>query len=61
MKSIFILVFFAPVFGSSQTLSRDEKRIEVGKKDIIHSAILNEGREIWIYTPASYNAGSQNT
>lgn len=61
MKSIFILLFFAPVFGSSQTLSRDEKRIDIGKKDIIHSAILNEDREIWIYTPASYNAGSQNT
>jgi predicted alpha/beta superfamily hydrolase len=60
MKVIYWILLLLPEFGLSQALPEKDTRISVGRKAVIHSAILNEDRELWVYVPASYVKGSSN-
>lgn len=59
MKNICCILLALPLFGLSQNLSQNDRSIVAGTKKIIHSAILKEDREVWVYIPASFAAGSQ--
>lgn len=49
MKSIFISSVL--LLLSFHANAQNEESIVIGKKEIIHSKVLNEDRKIWIYTP----------
>ena len=53
--TISIAVFFLLCLNGlqAQTGQTQSKQIVIGTKDIIHSKILNEQREIWVYVPSS--------
>jgi hypothetical protein len=52
-KNIIVALFF--LFGFNQVKSQDIEHIEIGTKHKLHSNILDEDREYWIYLPESYN------
>ena len=52
-KSIFlILLFFNPISSFSQG---EDPILKVGQKISLHSDILNEQREVWVYLPPTYS------
>ena len=63
--SISILTFFflsilsSPQSGYAQIVKNN--LITIGTVDKIHSKILNEDREIWVYVPASFNDSLSST
>ncbi|WP_219318012.1 alpha/beta hydrolase-fold protein [Flavobacterium taihuense] len=58
MKNIFYLLMVLPLFSFGQEPSQIDKKISIGTIQTIHSAILNEKREILIYVPSSGGGGS---
>ncbi|ULQ55247.1 hypothetical protein KJS94_11395 [Flavihumibacter rivuli] len=60
MKIIFCILFVLPGICFSQTSSENDTRIGAGRKEFIHSTILKEDRELWIYVPASFTKSSPN-
>ena len=47
------LLLFSSIGMQAQTGQTQSNQIVIGTKDIIHSKILNEQREIWVYVPSS--------
>lgn len=60
MKILYWILLVLPELGFSQDLSESANPINMGEKVLIHSVILNEDREIWIYVPASFTKESRN-
>ncbi|MBC7914850.1 MAG: alpha/beta hydrolase, partial [Pyrinomonadaceae bacterium] len=58
MKSV-ISIFF--ILIGIQSIAQNTKPIVIGKADSFHSAILNEKREILVYTPKSWDGVSNTT
>ena len=58
MKSV-IAIFF--ILIGIQSIAQNTKPIVIGKADSFHSAILNEKREILVYTPKSWDGVSNTT
>lgn len=50
MKSIFILSIISML--SFFAYAQNGESITIGKKEVIHSTVLNENRNLWIYSPA---------
>ncbi|HWA33886.1 MAG TPA: alpha/beta hydrolase-fold protein [Cyclobacteriaceae bacterium] len=57
--SISIIVLFAVFACSEKKKEVTDRRITIGFKDSLHSNILNENREIWIYQPAELKPGEK--
>ncbi|ESU19015.1 hypothetical protein FCR2A7T_24290 [Flavobacterium cauense R2A-7] len=53
VKTLLMLLLLFPLHGVSQKTNRNVEKIVLGIKKTIHSTILNEDREIWIYAPNS--------
>ena len=58
MKTIKVIamigfLLFSSIGMQAQTGQTQSKQIVIGTKEIIHSKILNEQREIWVYVPNS--------
>jgi uncharacterized protein len=51
--AIIALLLFSSIGMQAQNGQTQSKQIVIGTKDIIHSKILNEQREIWVYVPSS--------
>jgi predicted alpha/beta superfamily hydrolase len=51
--AIIALLLFSSILMQAQNGQTQSKQIVIGTKDIIHSKILNEQREIWVYVPSS--------
>jgi enterochelin esterase-like enzyme len=51
--AIIAFLLFSSIGMQAQTGQTQSKQIVIGTKDIIHSKILNEQREIWVYVPSS--------
>ncbi|WP_034256393.1 alpha/beta hydrolase-fold protein [Adhaeribacter aquaticus] len=49
---LFILLLF-PAFCFGQSSNQTNNEISIGKRFTIHSSILDEDREVWIYVPKS--------
>ncbi len=60
MKILYWILLVLPELGFSQALSESANPINMGEKVLIHSAILNEDRELWVYVPASFTKESRN-
>ena len=58
MRIICFILFLLPVFCLGQTSDHIESIISIGQKKTIHSAILDEDREVWIYVPSAAKADS---
>lgn len=58
MRNIIYLLLFLPAFCFGQTYRKSNNKIVIGTIDTIHSAILNEEREVLIYIP---NSGTGNS
>lgn len=59
MRTIFYILFFLPLFCFGQASKHIDDKISIGTRKTLHSRILNEDREIWIYTPKSMNTDSK--
>jgi uncharacterized protein len=59
MRLLFYAFLLLPVFCFGQVASKTDNRISFGTTEIIHSSILDEDREIWVYVPKSILAGSK--
>jgi uncharacterized protein len=60
MKRVFLIVFTLVLASSCGPGGKNEKSLEdvtIGKKDVIHSNVLNEDRPYWVYVPP-YNPKS---
>lgn len=61
MKKLLLITVIALSLVSCETKKPSEKtaekdtKIVLGHKDVIHSDILNEDREVWIHLPASFS------
>ncbi len=53
VKILLMILLLLPLYGLSQKTNRNDEKIVLGIKKTIHSNILNEDREIWIYAPNS--------
>ena len=53
MRNILYILLFLPVFGFGQASNQNDNKIAIGTIETIHSAILNEKREILVYVPNS--------
>src|SRR4051794_10939598 len=60
MRIIYCILLFLPVFSFCQTPNQNDNKISVGTRETIHSTILNENRELWVYVPPSAAAGNQS-
>ncbi len=54
-----VIVLFAVLACSEKRKNLQDNRISIGIKDSLHSEILNENREIWIYQPANLLPGEK--
>jgi hypothetical protein len=46
MKIIYCILLLLPGFCLAQPLSEQDTRLAIGRKELIHSALLNEDREV---------------
>lgn len=60
MKIIHCFLLFLPYLSLCQSPTLNAKTISIGKIETIHSSILNETRDIWVYVPSSATVGNQN-
>lgn len=58
VKTLLMILLLVPLHGVSQKTNLNDEKIVLGIKKTIHSTILNEDREIWIYVP---NSSSNNS
>ena len=59
MRLIFYFLFLLPVFCFGKSPNQIEDKISIGTKKTIHSSILNEDREVWVYMPESARADNK--
>jgi predicted alpha/beta superfamily hydrolase len=52
LTTLLLMAFF--VAGSLTALAGDAKKVTIGEKITLHSKVLNEDREIMVYTPKGY-------
>lgn len=53
------IILFALVACSEKRKDAADRRISIGTKDSLHSDILNENREIWVYQPSDLKPGEK--
>ncbi len=59
-KTLFIFLIFLLTFGLVLTTQAQEKNISIGKEVNLKSEVLGESRDIFIYVPNGYQAGSNH-
>jgi uncharacterized protein len=59
MKLFFYALFLLPAFCFGQVTSTTDNKISIGITGIVHSSILDEDREVWVYVPKSAGVGSK--
>jgi len=59
MRNIIYILLFLPVFIFGQAASKIDNKISIGTIETIQSAILNEKREILVYTPSAGGVDSK--
>jgi predicted alpha/beta superfamily hydrolase len=62
MRSICLIpaiILFALASCSEKKKDPADRRISIGTKDSLHSNILNENREIWVYQPSNLQPGEK--
>ena len=53
LTAMIVLLLFYSNGIQAQTTQTQPKQVVIGSIDNIHSKILNEQREIWVYVPSS--------
>ncbi|QHL87643.1 alpha/beta hydrolase [Nibribacter ruber] len=59
MRAFLILFVLLPALCFGQSAKQSDSQIIIGTKQTLHSNILKEDREVWVYVPKSAGAGSK--
>src|SRR5882762_8466569 len=58
MKSV-LLLFWLVIFTGATVAQEKDAAIKIGERFTLHSKLLGEDRQYWVYLPESYNSKSQ--